>query len=299
MAAMPQASTPLTRLIGFAAFAALACLAAGCEEKVVATGWGSYGDIARLEAREAREAVRAADAAESARDGAASGAGAGGAAGVGGEWTIALDRFEGPGHAQQSAAYAQQLAQTTGMNVWAQDELGKSVVYSGRYKSPNDRAAQADLQRWQQLSAQRLVRVPAAMIVPVTEPTQGASPQYDLRTVRGRSNRGFTPAYSLQIAFYDAEFGPDYRQAAEQAVAVLRQDGAEAYYFHGPVRSSVTLGTFAEESVQIVNGDVVYAQPVQDLQKKYPHNLANGRTLQEKRGGVVTTQGSFLVRIPE
>ena len=138
--------------------------------------------------------------------------------------------------------------------------------------------------------------LPGVIVVPVAQQTAGSMPQYDLKNVpRDRSK-----LYTLQIGFYDTEFGDDFRQAAEKAAAALREEGEEAYYFHGPQRSSFTIGAFGKDAATIneSTGEPVYSAQVQALQQKYPYNLANGRTLNERRGGVVTPQPSFLVEIP-
>lgn len=114
---------------------------------------------------------------------------------------------------------------------------------------------------------------------------------YDLRTHTGM--------YTLQIGFYDQDYGPDFRQAAEQAVSALRLQGEEAYYYHGPHRSMVTLGLFTDAHF-VQRGPVsAYGPEIEAIQKKYPYNLANGRTLVQKIDGQdIGQQESFLVRVP-
>ena len=106
--------------------------------------------------------------------------------------------------------------------------------------------------------------------------------------------------YSLQILVYDLDYGSKFREAAEQAARTLRNDGDESYYYHGPHRSMVLIGlfTYAKAFDSHPGGQDTYSQAVRQLQKKFPYNALNGRTIIEKVNGKSnTTQSSFLVRI--
>jgi hypothetical protein len=248
-------------------------LPGGCEERVIGTSWGDYGD----KPTDQRQPKPKADAATS------------------GAWAIALNRIEGADRLAVAQRQQQQLAKATGMDIWTRDEGDKAVVYSGRYAGVNDPNAQRDLDRWRRMIAEGAVRLPAVMLVPVVDaPQRGGLPDYDLRTVQGRE------AYTLQIGYYDEQFGKNFRDAAEQAAAALRQQGEQAFYYHGPYRSLVTIGAWPESAITIdlKTGVAAYGAEVVAVQKRFPHNLGNGLTINEKRAGRVTTQDSFLVRIP-
>jgi hypothetical protein len=140
--------------------------------------------------------------------------------------------------------------------------------------------------------------------------------QFDLSTVRGRV--GDDVKYTLQVARYGhadrSQPTPEelagFREAAEQAVLELRREGDEAYFYHGPFGSSVTVGLFTEadyvtqirdERGGITNLPKPYeSATLSALRAKYPHNLVNGKTLQVRRKGSeeMVTQGSFLVGVP-
>lgn len=106
--------------------------------------------------------------------------------------------------------------------------------------------------------------------------------------------------FSLQILVYDSDYGLKFREAAEQAARTLRNDGDESYYYHGPHRSMVLVGLFTYEKAfdSHPGGQDTYSQTVRQLQKKFPYNALNGRTIIEKvKGKSNTIQSSFLVRI--
>ena len=113
--------------------------------------------------------------------------------------------------------------------------------------------------------------------------------------------------YSLQIGFYDEAFGKEFRKAAEEMATILREDGVEAYYYHGPNISMVTVGLFddsdlVKREVRMPNGLVSiqegYGPRIKVLQEQFPNNLGNGATVIDKIDGQnLGPQPSFLVRV--
>lgn len=221
-------------------------------------------------------------------------------------WAIALGRISGEQHRQIAETQKARLVNATGMtDVWTQDEGAVSMVYFGRYESPQDPRAQADMTRWQKLVASGKVKLPVLMLTPVS-PGANASgdvAQFDLRNT---ANRG---AYTLQIGYYDETLekdprfkGTTFRQVCEDAVAALRKEGHEAYYYHGPTRSMVTLGVFRENDIEVKldrSGAPIYSPQVEKLRKEFPYNTANGLTMRETmQDGQKRDLPSFLVRIP-
>ena len=80
-----------------------------------------------------------------------------------------------------------------------------------------------------------------AMMVPVPLPDVG-NPEWDLREVEAM--------YSLQVAVFEpTDDFHEYKQAAADHCAFLREKGYEAYYCHASACSMVTVGTFGEEAV--------------------------------------------------
>jgi len=157
------------------------------------------------------------------------------------------------------------------------------VVYDGwdHYRnlgeSPQTRTASSNQRR--QAANDKQMDVPAEI-----------HPELNLRPHAGM--------FSLQIGFYDDRFGQGYRRAAEEAAAVLREQGHEAYFYHGPHRSMLTVGLFAEGDFVQRNQRQAYGPRIIAVQETFPHNLGNGRTLVEKaKDGSTREQPSFLVRV--
>jgi hypothetical protein len=218
------------------------------------------------------------------------------------EWAIVLDMLVGQGHHQFAEQRVRELATQTGLpGFWSVNEGTRSMVYFGRYDSPTTAEARNDLAKMRNLADSGRITASTVNLVPVRQPLSGDINAHDLRAVQ-------TPGavYTLQVGYYDQQFGPDFRQAAEKAVDVYREDGAEAYFYHGPNRSLVTIGIFGRAAAKIDNtgsnkGRIVYHPYIVELQTKHPYNLGNGLTLLVKNPatGKKREQPSFLVRIPK
>jgi len=218
------------------------------------------------------------------------------------EWAVAMDMLVGQGHDVYAQQRVRSLAGQTGMTeFWSVNEGTRSMVYFGRYDSPTDAQAQEDLAKLRQLAAAGRIEAGTINLTPVVEPLTGKADPHDLRAVR-------TPGavYTLQVGFYDKNFGEGWREAAEQAVDAYREDGENAYFYHGPNRSLVTIGIFGRAAAKLETtgsrkGQVVYHPHIKDLQQKHPYNLANGVTLlvTDQRTGQKREQPSFLVKIPQ
>ncbi|QNN23066.1 hypothetical protein HED60_12560 [Planctomycetales bacterium ZRK34] len=255
-----------------------------CEQRIVGTSYGQFGETDKSELADS--------------DGGWFGFGKSTSSSSNEhQWTIGLGRFEGAGHRERAEAARKQLAARTGFpDLWVGEEANASLLYAGHYPSPQDKQARRDLDQWQRLRASGKVSLPAAMLVPIT-PAPGAGDPSDL-DLRSAATRGL---YTLQIGFYEDAKGKSdaYQKAAEQAATALRKDGFQAYYYHGPNRSMVTIGVFGSEALTSKgDGEVVYSDQVLALQRRFPYNLANGETIRETRAGKTTEQPSFLVRIP-
>lgn len=153
-----------------------------------------------------------------------------------------------------------------------------------------------------------------ARIVPKPSPDVGR-PEWELSQCPGK--------YSLQVAvFYNTIMFGERKLAAAQYAEQLRGEGFEAYYHHGPTRSSVSVGHFGEEDVIREKGKykftnlgnrVRYSERVQALRNQkngqFRCNLENGyevRRIARVRPRTNTDLGleevvqeSFLIPVPK
>lgn len=237
-----------------------------------------------------------------------------------GAWSIVLgafspDREADLGQAYEAAAHtalfrAQALAGLDGVLL---EKRGNGLVLLyGAFESPTSGEAQRELAYVRSIEVGGRFPYEAAFLSPPGA-TSGSMPDYDLATVRARrNNKG--PLYTLQIAVYgrpdNSQATPEdlgqFRKSAEEAVGGLRRDGEQAYYYHGPNRSMVTVGVYSEQDAGFGGKFRGEGTALVLARQKFPNNLLNGEAVREKlpgRSGSSPSdfrlQPSRLVEIPE
>ena len=204
-------------------------------------------------------------------------------------WAIRLRRF-----ADKAAAdtFARRLAERAGFDdAWVREEDSGAAVYRGRFDRPSGEAAKRALRKTRARVLEGERPFSDAQLVPLGPGARGAADELDLRRHRGR--------YSLQIGFYDERYPGDRRAAAEARARELREKGHEAYYYHGPNRSLVTVGVFTRDALRQRKGAFQYGPRIRELQKTFPHHRINGEPVVLKEGGPNrerVLQPSFLVK---
>ncbi len=207
-------------------------------------------------------------------------------------WSIVIVGFvarsETAREAQRSeAAKALERVRTVGELPEAYlEERGEAIVIAyGSYPSASDRKAQADLKKVRAIEWEGTHPFEGAVLVPPAE-IQGDVPELDLRNVK--KTLGKDALYTLQIGAYGREDGrpatakemAEFRRLAEKAAVDLRRQGEEAFYYHGPNRSMVTIGVFGPEDFGPEGGDpakpFVQSPRLIALKERFPYNLVNG-----------------------
>lgn len=226
------------------------------------------------------------------------------------EWSIIIVSYRGEG-AQPAAEAAAEKVRTKGNlpEAYAEQRGEAWVVAYGHYPSFDDAPARRDLEHIKSITIDDGKPFDGAVLSPpLVDHIAGTLPQYDLANVK--SKQGKRAAYSLQVGVYDAggqgrQASPDdiksAREAAEKATLELRREGEEAYYYHGPRRSMVTIGVFPLADLGTTKGGTPVLSPrIKEVRNRFPYNLVNGQGLLirnegEKEGRL---QPSFLVAIP-
>ncbi|MBL0927219.1 MAG: hypothetical protein IBJ11_06140 [Phycisphaerales bacterium] len=216
-------------------------------------------------------------------------------------WSILLEslRDSGDGPAAQRAAQQRldEIAEALGRSdLRLQRERRGWAIVAGSYNGPSDPKAQADLKRLQDFEINGSRPFSRAFLAPPpAQADPGKSPENNLAKVRELI--GDEAKYTLQIAVYESPDREEAKRAAESAAAALRAEGEQAFYYHGPRRSMVTVGVFGPRDI---NDKGVEVSPVlAALRQKYPHNLMNGREILERSPGAeARRQPSTLVAIP-
>ena len=208
-------------------------------------------------------------------------------------YAVQLQRFTGPQATAMAVDLVGRVREQAGLgDIWYAEAGGTSTVYAGRYRDPQADRARAMLQlvRAAQVDGSRLFT--RAQVVPLSGSSADAA-VYNERDLR--NHRGMI---TLQIGFYDANYGASFRAAAETAVDVLREQGEDAYFYHGPNRSLITVELFTRGQALVPSGQTEqYSPTVRLLQERFPHNLMNGLTFERRENGVGGVQGSFLVPV--
>ncbi|MGE0479139.1 MAG: hypothetical protein AB7Q17_01585 [Phycisphaerae bacterium] len=238
-------------------------------------------------------------------------------------WSIRCIAIPGADRYRFAQRYAELLKQVPGLRanlVQVFHDEDVSIVYYGRYARTYDIASddtdykpdpRPDLHLLQTLSQETPngptwpFRVATLESLPGSD---GGNPAWELSRASG--------AWSLQVAvFYNTKDMNRRKQAAVEYCKLLREQGEEAYYFHGASKSSVTLGAFPRDSIiesteTDPNTGVARARSrivderMLSLQRKYPLNLENGHKMYDivrNAQGEVTQRverASFPVEIP-
>lgn len=241
--------------------------------------------------------------------------GSGGSGGAGNDsggdargWAVVIAAFRGE---DREAAAAKALAQVRGEGGIPEAYVARRreamVIAVGDFSSPDDERAKSELTRIQKLEINGNRPFASAMLAPPLDfKMAGSMPQYNL--VKAKQLFGEQALYTLQVAAYgrldlDRPGEKDLveaRAAAEQAVANLRQEGEQAWYYHGPSMSMVCVGVYDQTDFdpQLPN---LKSTKLRETQKRHPYNLYNGAGLKIKRKGerTQTLQPSSLVEIPK
>lgn len=197
-----------------------------------------------------------------------------------------------------------------------EDRGDRIVIIYGSYTDLNDRRAREDLQRIRGLTIDDERPYSRAIIgPPAVREVYGEIPEFDLRNAR--QHHGQDKDFTLQIAIYGRQDGDrpsdreltEIRRTAETAVAELRREGQEAFYFHGSTRSTVTVGLFTEDEVGGRGADGVRrseSMRLREVRREHPNNLLNGQGIRERIPGTrgnaernFRLQPSQLVMVPQ
>ncbi|MFG0305943.1 MAG: hypothetical protein ACF8Q5_06980 [Phycisphaerales bacterium JB040] len=192
---------------------------------------------------------------------------------------------------------------------------GSTFLAHGGYTDPQSSQARQDLQRIRSYALTDKPDAPrpyaaAFMAPPSPEDLAGSNPNYDLRNVKERF--GPDAIYTLQIGIYgstdrrapSAEELEAIRRAAEEAVIALRREGEQAFYYHAPSRSTVTVGVYGEDDHDPTTYPRYESARLRAARERHPLNLLNGqginRIVRDAQGNRVRKpQPSFIVAIPD
>jgi len=208
-----------------------------------------------------------------------------------------------------AAEYARALGGTEVRVLPAEGDRPARLVL-GRYADPGSAGAQADLHRVREAEVGGRRPFAGAVLAPESVPTPESDRlgRFDLRRAKGL--HGAEHRYTLQIAAYAREDNQRpspadlaaFRKAAEEAVERLRREGEQAFFYHGPNGSMVTVGLFNDGDLDTSVAPPIESRRLAEVRARHPHNLVNGRGVREVARGAeaqARLQESRLVLIPD
>lgn len=212
-------------------------------------------------------------------------------------YAVRLASFTGPDRQNQVIEMIRRVrTQSDLTDLWVADTGEKSLLQAGRFRSPDDLDARFMLRTARNAQIDGEKPFEDAQVLPIQtgygEPGVEPDP-HDLRQFAG------TPGYhTLEVAIFTPEHGP-FRSAAKKMAEELREQDHEAYFYHGPNASSVTVGLFTRADWELVGTTEVYGPRIKALREQFPHLKVNG----EKRLSVEgdPEQGyepTKIVRVP-
>ncbi len=210
-------------------------------------------------------------------------------------------------HVQEADYYKKVLTEKIGWrDVFVIHKGGHSEVFWGQYRTTKD--AETNLKTAKKYRAANGVAIFAkkAMVVPLPGKDIGPA-EWNL------SGTAESAYYSLLVALFRDDPENNYvgrRQFAVDYCRQLRKGGYEAYFYHGPTVSHVTIGAFGERAVTIRKEPRGEALEINDpkiksLQKDFEFLALNGMSIDEvihdRQTGKqirMARKTTYLIRVP-
>jgi len=160
-----------------------------------------------------------------------------------GEYTILLQAFGGPDHVKSAKHYRTGTENRTDWaGLFLVHKADRSQLFWGRYASEeNAERNLAKARQWEAPNGQRIYA--RAIVVRVPGKDDIGPPEWNLRNVTGEHTVVVGEFHNLPAE----GLRPAYNKRREDAVKYcreLRGAGEEAYFYHGPAKSLVCIGTF-------------------------------------------------------
>lgn len=223
-------------------------------------------------------------------------------------WTIRCFESRAPNHQQICRQLAEALASTGGLDrsrVRLESGREGSVIYYGTYTKQASRDGQWLFDDRFQRDIETIRRVTVQQATPflyaVPELVDKEQPAGETRW----SIEQASGPYTLQIAtFYDTPTFTGRINAANQYVGMLRDEGFEAYVYHGDLESVVFVGNFNDNDiVQTEEGPQVGPRVRRLIDRKpeeFQYITENGhRRRVMGPTGTMELITSFLVQVPD
>ena len=228
--------------------------------------------------------------------------------GSGENWTLRCLHTEGPDHLVQANLLADQLRKVEGLKaskVRTVNTSSGSTIYYGQYVKvasretgrlvfPPDYLRDLALIQRTAYNGVQVFRYAKPELLETVAAT--GLEQWDVSNAKSK--------YTLQVGvFYNTPTFQERKQAAEQYVKLLRQDGFAAYFRHEPARSFVFVGDFDDSDVLKTDAGYQFGPRVEQLikqrEEEFRYMLENGYRIRKKTpDGQMILPPSVLIPVP-
>ena len=232
-----------------------------------------------------------------------------------GYWAIVIVAFTGETQAEAATLGLVKVRTEGGLpGAYLEKRDKATVIVYGRYESPDDPRAQADLEMIRSMTTDgRRPFASALLAPPAPKHLAGNLPELDLRNAKELFGKD-KALYTLQVAIYGrgdrsratSEDIAAARKAAEETAVILRRAGELAFYYHAAERSMVTVGVFGQTDYDPLNRPGIESTALLRARERHPLNLLNGQGIRERIPGaqgdgpeVYRLQPSSLVAVPD
>lgn len=180
-------------------------------------------------------------------------------------WTITCKSFTGPYRVELAKRARETVSRLTKWKDWyVVHQEDESTLFYGFYKASPLRDVQGGDPKEAERAREDLRNIrslrdtdnnpvfPFPYPTEIPRPGSEGPPEWDIK------NTPTDRYWSILIGEY--RDNPERKKAAVEAVKVLRAEGTEAYYLHGPVTSGVCVGAWPKKALKEQEGDVA-AEP--------------------------------------
>jgi hypothetical protein len=191
-------------------------------------------------------------------------------------YSILLQIVPGEDHVKNAATLKNEVAAASGWgDVFVVHKAGWSELYHGHYVSMAQ--AQSDLKKtkaWRNAAGAQPFAQAMIMALPGKET---GPPEWGLLRTSGTFTVVVAEFYDVPEASYVGR-----KDFAVRCCREFRSQGLEAYYYHGPVKSFVCIGSFPESSYPSVDRNGRIERAVKDdriaaILKRFTYLAVNGR----------------------
>lgn len=219
-------------------------------------------------------------------------------------FTILLYMFRDPTHISSAKDWKQKAEKHTGWKgLFVVHKADHSRLYWGKYRTIDD--AQPDLKKSKAYRTDKGIRPFAMSVIAVLPGKDVGRPEWDLTKAEGTYTVLIAVFYNVPKAGYVGR-----KRFSAQYCEQLRKQGEEAYYKHDAGQSIVTVGSFPDSAIEMVEADgqrgaVVRDDRIHAIKKRHEFLAVNGRKEFLKGVNPDTKEPfrearkSYVIRIPK